>query len=208
MKHVSTPLRPLPAIDVPRETRERLTAFRDLLLRWNTRINLVADRDPEVIDRRHVEDSLQLLPLLPSCDGPMGDLGSGAGFPGLILALATNRETHLVESDRRKAAFLLEAARNLALPRVRIHADRIEATTLPPLAVLTARALAPLSDLLPHAARLLAPGGVALFPKGRMADTELTAALRDWRMTVERYQSRTDPAAIILRLSDIHRAGL
>jgi 16S rRNA (guanine527-N7)-methyltransferase len=197
----------LATADVPRETRERLAAFRDLLLHWNARINLVADRDLEAIDRRHIDDSLQLLPLLPAGDGPVGDLGSGAGFPGLILALATGRETHLVESDRRKAAFLLEAARTLVLPRVRVHAARIEATTLPPLAVLTARALAPLSELLPHAERFLAPDGIALFPRGRTADSELTAALHDWKMTVERYQSRTDPAATILRLSDIHRAG-
>jgi len=196
----------LPAVDVPRETRERLALFRDLLLRWNARINLIADSDPATIERRHIEDSLQLLPLVPAC-GPLGDLGSGAGFPGLVLAIASARETHLIESDRRKAAFLLEAARTLSLPHVHVHPARIEAVALPPLAAVTARALAPLGGLLVHAARLLAPGGVAIFPKGRSADTELTDAARDWTMTVERYQSRTSPDSLILRLSDIRRAG-
>lgn len=196
----------LPAADVPRETRERLAAFRDMLLRWNARINLVADRDPVAIDRRHIEDSLQLLPLLPP-DGPMADLGSGAGFPGLVIALASEREAHLIESDRRKAAFLQEAARTLGLPNVIVHAQRIEDIALPPLTAVTARALAPLHSLLPHAARLLAPSGIALFPKGRNAESELTDALHDWRMRVERFQSRTDPAATVFRLSEIRRAG-
>jgi 16S rRNA (guanine527-N7)-methyltransferase len=184
----------------------RLDAFLDLLLRWNARINLVADRDPESLRQRHIADSLQLLPLLPPGEAPLGDLGSGAGFPGLILALASGRETHLVESDRRKAAFLTEAAARLGLARVKVHPVRIEAATLPPLGVVTARALAPLVDLLPYAARLLAPGGFALFPKGRGAEDELTAAAPFWTFSVERFASRTDPAATLLRMSDIHVA--
>jgi 16S rRNA (guanine527-N7)-methyltransferase len=196
-----------PEADVPRETEERLEAFLELLLRWNSRINLVADRDPEAIRRRHIVDSLQLLPLIPAGEGPMADLGSGGGFPGLVLALTTGREMHLVESDRRKSAFLIEAAARLGLPRVKVHATRIEDATLPPIAVLTARALAPLAELLPHAARLLGPGGVALFPKGRTAEAELTAAAAHWTLRVERFRSRTDPSAMLFRLSEIRRAG-
>lgn len=197
---------PLPPAETQPETKERLETFLALLLRWNARINLVAERDPAAIWHRHIEDSLQLLPLLPQT-GPLADLGSGAGFPGLVLALATSRETHLVESDRRKAAFLVEAASRLALPHVTVHPVRIESVTLPPVAALSARALAPMTELLPYAAKFLAPGGVALFPKGRSAEAELTAALRNWTMRVERFESRTDPTATILRLSDIHRAG-
>jgi 16S rRNA (guanine527-N7)-methyltransferase len=197
----------LPSAELPPATAERLEAFLDLLLRWNARINLVAERDPTRIRRRHIEDSLQLAPLLPD-RGALVDLGSGAGFPGLVLALATDRETHLVESDRRKAAFLTEVAGQLGLRSVTVHATRIESLSLPPLAALTARALAPLSQLLPYAARFLAPGGVAILPKGRGVEAELTTALRDWTMRVERFESRTDPAATILRLSDIHRAGV
>jgi 16S rRNA (guanine527-N7)-methyltransferase len=188
-------------------TAARLDTFADLLLRWNSRINLVAERDAAAIRTRHIADSLQLVPLLPPGEGPVGDLGSGGGFPGLVLAIATGRPFHLVESDRRKAAFLTEAAARLGLDRVRVHPTRIEAVTLPPLAALTARALAPLADLLPHADRLLAPGGVAIFPKGRSAEDELTAARTHWHVQVERFASRTDPHATIFRLSEIRRDG-
>ena len=181
----------------------RLRDYLALLIRWNTRINLVARAEPELLWQRHVLDSAQLFPLLPSEPGPLVDLGSGAGFPGLVLGLLSGRETHLVEADRRKCAFLQEAARSLGLSAVTIHPTRIEAAQLPPALVLTARALAPLPILLGHAQRLLAPGGIALFPKGRTATEELTAAAADWTMRTERFPSRTDPDSTILRLSEI-----
>ncbi|MEN0073378.1 MAG: 16S rRNA (guanine(527)-N(7))-methyltransferase RsmG [Paracraurococcus sp.] len=196
-----------PVFDVPRETEEWLRGFVALLQRWNERINLTAERDAEVLWQRHVLDSLQLAPLLPDRPGPLVDLGSGAGFPGLILAAATGRETHLVESDRRKSAFLIEASRTLALRHVTVHPKRIEAATLPKAAILTARALAPLTTLLGYAASILTPDGAALFPKGRSVEQELTDAARDWIMRVERIPSRTDPAATILRISEIRPAG-
>ncbi|MBP0466742.1 16S rRNA (guanine(527)-N(7))-methyltransferase RsmG [Roseomonas sp. PWR1] len=185
----------------------RLANYRDLLLRWNATINLVSARTAADIDRRHVADSLQLVPLLPE-EGPIADLGSGGGLPGLVIAAALpDREVHLVESDRRKAAFLIEAAAAMGLKRVKVHAQRIEQTSLPPLAAVTARALAPLDTLLGFAAPLLAPGGITLFPKGRAAEEELTSAAAHWHFTVERFQSRTDPEATILRLNEIRRAG-
>jgi 16S rRNA G527 N7-methylase RsmG len=131
------------------------------------------------------------------------DLGSGAGFPGMVLALLSGRDTHLVESDRRKCAFLQEAARLLGLTGVTIHPSRIDAARLPLAAIVSARALAPLPALLGHAHRILAPGGIALFPKGRTATEELTAAAADWTMRIERFPSRTDPDSTILRLSEI-----
>lgn len=189
------------------EIAAKLEVFEGLLLRWNARINLVAARDAETVRQRHIADSLQLLPLLPPGEGPIGDLGTGGGFPGLILALATGRPTHLVESDRRKAAFLLDAAARLGLSRVRVHAARIDQVALPPLDAITARALAALVDLLPTAARLLAPGGIAIFPKGRTAEEELTQAAPFWTFTLARYESRTESAATILRLGNIQRAS-
>jgi 16S rRNA (guanine527-N7)-methyltransferase len=196
-----------PPLRMTPELEERLEAFKTLLATWNARINLIAPGDMANVDRRHIADSLQLLPLLPPA-GAAADLGSGAGFPGLILAAAEPARTwHLVESDRRKATFLAEAVRILALKNVTIHQGRIEATNLPPVAVLTARALAPLADLLIHAERFLAVDGVALFPKGRNAEAELTAALQAWTLRVERHPSGTDPAATILRISEIARAG-
>jgi len=190
-------------LGVPRETELRLREFVALLRRWDAKINLVADCDEPTLWRRHVVDSLQLVPLLPRHDGPLLDLGSGAGFPGLVLALTTGCEAHLIESDRRKAAFLAEAARALGLHRTTVHPTRIESVTLPPACVVTARALAPLPDLLRHAHRLLASGGVAVFPKGRTAEDELTAAAREWTMAIERFPSQTDSAATIFRLREI-----
>jgi 16S rRNA (guanine527-N7)-methyltransferase len=124
----------------------------------------------------------------------------------MVLAiLQPDREFHLVESDKRKAAFLVEASAQLKLPMVRVHACRAENAKLPPLAAITARALAPLAPLLPYAAKFLAPGGVALFPKGKTAEKELTKAAQDWHFTLERFPSATSPQATILRLSNIQR---
>lgn len=197
-----------PAYTPDAQATERLAAYRDLLVRWNARINLVADRDAAAIEARHIQDSLQLVPLLPP-DGPIADLGSGGGLPGLVIAIALpDRDIHLVESDRRKSAFLVDAAARLGLRHVRVHPTRIEAAAphLPhTLAAITARALAPLTTLLPHAHALLPPDGtgIALFPKGRTAEQELTAALPHWHMAVERFRSKTDPLSTIFRLSEI-----
>ena len=189
---------------VSRETEPRLRAYQELLLLWNKRINLIGRGDEAVAWQRHILDSAQLVPLLPA-EGAVADLGSGGGLPGLVIAMLRPVPIHLVESDRRKAAFLREASRDL--PHVTVHAKRIDEATLPPLAAVTARALAPLTALLPHAARLLAPGGVAVFPKGRTAEAELTDAAPHWLMRVERFSSRTDPDATLLRLSEIRPAG-
>ena len=187
------------------ETAARLAAYRDLLLRWNTRINLISAETANEIDLRHIADCAQLQPLLPQ-DGPIADLGSGAGLPGLVLAiLEPEREIHLVESDKRKAAFLIEASAQLKLPLVRVHVCRAENAKLPPLSAITARALAPLMVLLPYAVDFLAPSGVAVFPKGKTAEKELTEAALGWHFTCERIPSTTNPEATILRLSNIHR---
>ena len=187
------------------ETTARLAAYRDLLLRWNTRINLISAETAAEIDQRHIADCAQLQPLLPP-EGPIADIGSGAGLPGLVLAIMQpEREVHLVESDKRKAAFLVEASAQLKLPMVRVHACRVEIAKLPPLSAITARALAPLATLLPYADKFLVPGGVAVFPKGKTAEKELTEAALDWHFTCERFPSATNPEATILRLSKTHR---
>jgi 16S rRNA (guanine(527)-N(7))-methyltransferase RsmG len=198
---------PIPGVP-PDATRDaRLATYTDLLLRWNATINLVSARTASDVEQRHIADSLQLLPLLPPA-GPIADLGSGAGLPGIVLAAALpEREVHLVESDRRKSAFLIDAAGRMGLARVTIHPQRIEQAILPPIAAMTARALAPLETLLGFAVRILAPGGVAILPKGRNAEQELTAAAAHWHFTIERFESRTDPEATILRLSEIRRAS-
>lgn len=192
---------------VSRETEQALRKYLDLLMRWNSRINLVASATPETLWHRHILDSVQLGALLPP-RGPIVDLGSGAGFPGLVLALISGHATHLVESDRRKCAFLQEAVRVLGLSKVQVHNARIEAASLPQAGILTARALAPLPVLLHHAHCILDPDGVAIFPKGRSVEHELTAAAPNWTMRVEKHPSLTDPDSTILRLSEIRPVSL
>jgi 16S rRNA (guanine527-N7)-methyltransferase len=199
--HVKHPIPP--AFDVSRETQVRLDAYLALLGRWNARINLIGPSPPETWWARHVQDGLQLVPLLPEGEGPVADLGSGAGLPGLILAACVARPIHLVEADQRKCAFLREAARKMGLDHVTIHARRIEAATLPPLAAVTARALAPLHSLLGHAHKFLASDGLAIFPKGRTAEAELTEATARWHMGVERFTSRTEADATILLIREL-----
>jgi 16S rRNA (guanine527-N7)-methyltransferase len=196
--------RPASDLIVSHETKDRIDAYIVLLLRWNRTINLIARGDEPVIWERHIADALALLPLLPP-DFPRAiDLGSGAGLPGLVLAIATGRPFDLVEADQRKAAFLREAARATYAPAT-VHAARIETVAIPPAPLITARAVAPLPTLLPWAARLLAPGGVCVFPRGRSAADELTAVAAQWHMHVERFVSPTDPQATILRISEISR---
>ncbi len=190
--------------DVSRETLERLILFGDLLLRWNRTINLISRADEANLWPRHIADSLQLITHMPTLDSPAIDLGSGAGFPGLVLAIATGTKFHLIEADTRKATFLREAARATAAA-VTIHACRIEAATLAPSPLITARALAPLSSLLTLAAPFLAQSGICLFPKGRDAELELTDAARAWNMRVEKIPSQVDRSGVILRISEVAR---
>ncbi|GAN78303.1 16S rRNA (guanine(527)-N(7))-methyltransferase RsmG [Acidisphaera rubrifaciens] len=186
------------------ELRARLDAYAALLLRWNARINLIGPSTIASIWQRHIDDSLQLAPLCPAGAGGAADLGSGAGFPGLVLALATGRSFTLVEADRRKAAFLAEAVRVTGAP-ARVACARI--ADLAPLGatLITARALAPLPDLLALAVPHLAAGGVLLLPKGAQASAELTNARRGWHMRVDAFPSRTAREATILRLSELRR---
>jgi 16S rRNA (guanine527-N7)-methyltransferase len=190
---------------VSRETRERLNTYADLLRKWQRSINLVGPRTIDDLWNRHFTDSAQLLPLIPTTARMLVDFGSGAGFPGLVLAILGVAEVHLIESDQRKATFLREVARATGTP-VTVHAKRIEQVAPFPADIVSARALAPLSDLLGFAAPFLHPDSLCLFPKGQMAEDELTAASKTWNINVDRIQSVTDPSATILRVSQVSRA--
>ncbi len=193
---------------VSRETLDRLTAYEATLRKWQPKINLVGPSTLPDAWRRHFFDSAQLFPLLPESVRVLVDLGSGAGFPGLVLSIMGVPEVHLVESDSRKCAFLREAAR-AAGASVTVHNKRIEAVA--PIAaaigadVVTARALAPLNDLLGWAYPFIQDRGAALFPKGQNVADELTDTTKYWKMRVERFDSRTDPTGTILRVSGIAR---
>ena len=189
--------------DVPRETRLRLEGYADLLRRWQARINLVSQKSLNDLWRRHFGDSLQLARYMPQTDRAV-DLGSGGGFPGLVLAIATGVCFDLVESDQRKAAFLVEAARLTGAP-VRVHAMRAENVDIPPVPLVTARGFLPLPELLAHAVERLAPGGVCLLLKGRRVAEEIAAASASgWQMRAETFDSVTGDG-VVLRVSEIHR---
>lgn len=192
--------------DVSRETTEKLELYAALVRKWNRAINLVAASTVQDIWHRHFVDSAQLLDL-GKLDGRWVDLGSGGGFPGLVVAILAQEMTNapgfvLVESDQRKAEFLREAARQTGTP-VDIIAERSE--DLEPLAAatLSARALAPLDKLMSHAQRHLVPGGVALFPKGVGVVDELKVARRHYHFDVDLVPSVTDNDAKILKISEV-----
>jgi 16S rRNA (guanine527-N7)-methyltransferase len=185
-------------------TDARLRDFAALLLRWNATLNLIAARDAPVVWERHIADSLQLVPLMPPGIARAIDLGTGGGFPGLILAIATGVPFDLIESDRRKAAFLRTAVLETGAPAT-VHGCRIEDAPIPAAPLVTARALAPLPRLLPLAARLLTGDGTGLLLKGARVDEELVAAERSWAMTVERMPSRTSADGVVLRVTALRR---
>lgn len=191
------------ALGVSRETLARLQLYAGLLERWNRTINLVSRHSLADVWRRHFLDSAQLLSFLPPppVDRPRRiiDLGSGAGFPGLVLAILGAGEVHLVEADRRKCAFLREVARATET-RVAVHPERIEQVTDLRGDVVTARALAPLDRLLDYARALLLPEGVCLFLKGRGVDRELTALQGVSKMKIETFPSRAASDSVILRI--------
>jgi 16S rRNA (guanine527-N7)-methyltransferase len=189
-------------LHVSRETLERFRAYLDLLTRWQAKINLVGAATLADPWRRHLLDSGQIAKLLP--DGPILDIGSGAGFPGLVLAILGAGPVHLVESDARKAAFLAEAIRATGAA-ARVHCSRIERLDPFPVAAITARAAAPLIRLLDWSERFLNPAIEGIFLKGAHAEDELTEAAKEWKMRVERVPSMSDPAGTILHLKGLVR---
>ena len=189
-------------IPVSRETLDRLSLYAELLIKWQARINLVGPATLPDLWRRHFLDSAQLAAHLPA--GPVLDLGSGAGFPGLVLAILGHGPVHLVESDQRKCAFLREAAR-LTGAEVVIHSQRIEGLQNFSVAAVTARALASVAKLLEWAEPFLEPDTQCLFLKGQRCDEELTEAAKQWHITIERIPSLSDPSGLILHLREVHR---
>jgi 16S rRNA (guanine527-N7)-methyltransferase len=196
-------------LNVSRESLDRLRDFVSLLMRWQGRINLIAPSTVPHIWHRHIADSLQLLPLLPRSAATILDLGSGAGFPGLVLAIAGGFEAILVESNNRKSAFLREAARQTGASAT-ILTTRIEILNhamLPArIDAITARALAPLSLLIDYASPWLASGTPGFFLKGQNVDDELTEAAKSWRFAYRKHPSVTDAKGVVLEITEVGRA--
>ena len=192
------------AVGVSRETMQRLEAYAALLVAWSARINLVGRATLGDLWRRHFLDSAQLRPLIPAGARSLVDLGSGAGFPGLVLALLGVPGVELVEADSRKAAFLRETAR-ITGAEATVRGCRVEAVPAHAVDVVTARGCAPLDRLLPLAERFIGQDTVCVFPKGARAEEELTAARKGWTMTVSRHPSRADPGGSVLLLQQVVR---
>jgi 16S rRNA (guanine527-N7)-methyltransferase len=191
-------------VPVSRETLARLEAYAALLTRWSARINLIGRGTVADLWRRHILDSAQLLQFVPERARSMIDLGSGAGFPGLVLAILGVPGVELVEADSRKSAFLREAMRVTEVAVI-LRPCRIEAVTPHRVDVVTARACAPLDRLLGLAEPFLAPDSECLFLKGERVEEELTLARKDWTMTASQYHSRSDPRGVVLRLQQVAR---
>jgi 16S rRNA (guanine527-N7)-methyltransferase len=189
---------------VSRETLSRLEAYAGLLARWSGRINLVGANTLDDLWRRHFLDSAQLLAHVPERTQSLVDLGSGAGFPGLVLAISGVAGVELIEADARKCAFLREAARITTAP-VLIRNARIEAVPPHIVDVVTARGCAPLDRLLAFAQPFIGPDTVCVFPKGEQAMQELTAAQQAWTMDTRFHDSCTDRRGIILCLTRVSR---
>lgn len=204
-------------LDVSRETQARLQIYADLLARWQARINLISPTTLPYIWQRHFMDSLQLRRLAPEAAIWL-DMGSGAGFPGLVLAIAMGDEpagktlthVHLVESNSKKCAFLREVARETGV-EVTIHNERIE-VALPQffsegsrkLDIITARAVSSLSQLLDYSYLLLTSPTRALFLKGQDVEVELTEAAKCWNLSYKLHPSLSHPESAIV---EIHRAS-
>lgn len=191
-----------PLVDVSRETLRRLEVLIETLGRWQKAINLVGRNTLEGAWKRHIVDSAQVVRLIPTDASSLADLGSGGGFPGLVIAaMRPDLPLTMIESDARKAAFLGEAARKMELPKLpTVVVKRIEAA--PPVGadVITARALAPLDQLLEWSDRHRTERATCLFHKGKGWQAEVDEAKKKWDFSPDAIASVTDRDAVILRI--------
>ena len=188
--------------NVSRETQDRLTAYVALLLKWNKAINLIGPATEEDIWQRHIWDSYQLISLLPP--GPLADIGSGAGLPGLVIAIAEpERPVTLIERDQRKCAFLTQAALSLGLSHVTV-VNRDIREIGDRFAVVTARALASLDALCELSHPLLLKDGICFFPKGRDFAREVEEATTRWAFESTQVPSKTHDSACIISISKLN----
>ncbi|MBV8548272.1 MAG: 16S rRNA (guanine(527)-N(7))-methyltransferase RsmG [Alphaproteobacteria bacterium] len=191
---------------VSRETVEKLDAYACLLREWNEKFNLIAPSTVEHIWTRHFMDSAQLYNLIDNKDAVLADMGSGAGFPGMVLAIMGCPNVHLIESIGKKAQFLNEVVRQIA-PHVVVHHDRVENIKDFKADIVTARAMSSLNDLFGLAHRILKPQGKCVFLKGRNAELELTESKKYWTFSLDKKPSVSDPSGVILTIGNLKNAG-
>lgn len=194
---------PLPDwLNVSRETYECLIAYCHQIEKWNKTINLVSKSSVDQIWQRHLLDCAQIY-RFGAAGGVWLDIGSGGGLPGIVMSIL-GADVVLVESDQRKCTFLRETARVLGLS-LRVINDRVESISPIEAKTLSARALAPLTNLLDHAKYHLDESGVAVFSKGKTAQAEIDEALKSWRFDIAINESLTDPLASVLVIKNISK---
>ncbi|AJD54093.1 16S rRNA m(7)G-527 methyltransferase [Thalassospira xiamenensis M-5 = DSM 17429] len=196
-------------LNVSRETLDRLGLYADLVVKWQPRINIVGASTADDVWTRHLQDSAQLWPYVEDVvrGGKIVDFGSGAGFPGIVLAILGANNVILMESNTKKTVFLLEAARVCGvLGQIEIARERIEAANAREADVITARAFAPLPKLLELGQRHLKPGGHYVLLKGRAFEEELADARAvGWVFTVTTHASLVDPEGVVMILQGVDR---
>jgi len=192
--------------DVSRETGAALATYADLLVRWQRRINLVADSTVPDLWWRHVADSAQVVAHIQEEVRTIADIGSGAGFPGLVIALMRPMfHVKLIESNAKKAAFLQEVLAQTGAGNVEILRRRAEDLSGWTADAITARACAPLDKLLAMTAGIRGSDTICMFLKGQTAERELTDAREAWNMTAQIVPSLTNPDSVLLKLSEVSR---
>jgi 16S rRNA (guanine527-N7)-methyltransferase len=201
-------LRMVIGVDVSRETIRKLEKYLEILLKWNPKINLVSKHTIDHAWKRHFVDSAQLLQHAPNFQKWV-DIGSGAGFPGMVIAILAaelypESEIHLIESDQRKCAFLRNVSRETSVRPI-IHNCRIEDFEGTGFDIVSARALASVDLLLHLSEKLLSRQGKCLFLKGRQCDTELTEAQKTWRFECDKIPGSTEDDGIIVRIGGLTR---
>lgn len=191
-------------VPVSRETYDRLVAYHDLLVKWQARVNLVGPNTIPDAWRRHFLDSLQLLKSLPSLDVALADIGSGAGFPGMVLAIAGVKNVHLIESDQKKILFLKEVSR-VTNTSVTFHHCRVEQVKQDFFDVIVSRACSDLATLLDYSAPFVSHETKCLFPKGRNYTIELEDAFKHWNFQHVVLNSVTDTQGVVLEITNLRR---
>ncbi|MUG78540.1 16S rRNA (guanine(527)-N(7))-methyltransferase RsmG [Commensalibacter sp. ESL0367] len=189
---------------VSRETIEKLEIYISLLQQWNKKINLVSQQGMDQVWKRHVYDSFQLIRYLDSSVKSIADLGSGGGFPGLILALSTDIPVILIESDKRKTIFLREVLRQTKT-QATVLCQRIENVNAISVDVVTARALTSLTQLLEFSKNILNKNGYCLFLKGRSIDLEIEEAQKNWKINYKTFSSQTNADGVIVKINQFER---
>ena len=192
---------------VSRETYDKLEAFSDLLKQWNASINLVSKNSIEKLWKRHIADSMQGSALIRNVDGSILDIGTGAGFPGLIIAILGAEKVHLVESNSKKCSFLREAIRitncNAQVHNVRLTPRSAAALNIPRVDVITARAVTSLVNLLDIVFPIVYEGTYCIFHKGSRVEDEILIAKSKWDFELDRVRNAVEPNSVILRLKNL-----